>query len=279
MLIFTKMEGIGNDYIYFNGIHQNIPLNQQFIRNISAFHTGIGSDGMIVILLSDKADFMMRIFNRDGSEAKMCGNGIRCFAKFVYDHHLTDKTTFEIETLGGIKKVWLHIEDNEVVSVKVDMGHPIINTRDIPCLFSKNTIINEKCNINHQTYHITALSMGNPHAVIFVDNLDLNIKEIGSALENHALFPEGVNTAFVQVISPQYLKVRVWEKGSEETMGCGTGACASMFASYLNGLCFTRVQVELPGGILDISYENDHIYMSGPVKTVFDGCIKEEDYL
>lgn len=279
MLEFTKMEGIGNDYIYIDGIHQQVPMHSTFIQNISAFHTGIGSDGMIVILSSDKADFMMRIFNRDGSEAKMCGNGIRCFAKFVYDHRLTNQTFFTIETLGGIKKVWLNVENNEVVSVKVDMGVPVLKTEDIPCVFDKKTMINETVNVHHHDYQLTAISMGNPHVVMFVDDMDFPIREIGPVFEHHEMFPEGVNTEFVQVIDRHHIKMRVWERGSEETMACGTGACASMYASYLNGYCDSHVEVELLGGVLDIEYVDDRIYMTGPAQTVFEGKLKEEEFL
>lgn len=278
MLKFTKMEGIGNDYIYFDGIHQNIPMNQTFISKISCHHYGIGSDGMIVILPSQQYDFKMRMFNLDGSEGKMCGNGIRCFAKFVYDHGLTDKTYLEIETLGGVKKVWLMIKNQQVQSVKVDMGEPILDVHKIPCLFHKNQMINESVDIHGKTYELTSLSMGNPHTVMYVDHLDFDIDKIGPNIEHHPLFPDLVNTEFVEVINRQYLKMRVWERGSKETMACGTGACAAMFASYLNGFCDQHVQVELLGGILDISYENGHIYMTGDAHTVFEGMINEEDF-
>jgi len=279
MLKFTKMEGLGNDYIYMDGIHQDVPLTPQFIQNISRYHYGIGSDGLIVILESQKYDFKMRMFNLDGSEGRMCGNGIRCFAKFVYDHHLTRRTYLEIETLSGVKKVWLNIQDDQVISVKVDMGIPSLMVKDIPCVFEKKQMINEAIEVNDHIYRLTSLSMGNPHTVIFVDDLDFQIKEIGPLLEHHPMFPDRVNTEFVQVINPRYLKMRVWERGSGETKACGTGACASMFASYVNGLCDTQVQVELSGGILEIVYEDHRIYMTGPAKTVFEGIINEEVYL
>lgn len=278
MLKFTKMEGIGNDYIYFDGINQNIPMNETFIRKISDRHKGIGSDGMIVILNSDICDFKMRMFNLDGSEGKMCGNGIRCFAKFVYDHHLTDKTYLEIETLGGIKKVWLNVRDRIVESVKVDMGEPIIKSKDIPCLFEKETLIDEAIEVGGREYYCTSVSMGNPHVVLYVDDLDFDISVLGKQFENHPMFPESVNTEFVVRVDREHLKMRVWERGSGETLACGTGSCAVMYASYLNGFCDEKVEVELIGGKLDIEYKDGRIYMSGPARTTFEGMIDEEDY-
>ncbi len=278
MLKFTKMEGIGNDYIYFDGIHQDIPVNKTFISKISDRHFGIGSDGMIVILPSQEYDFKMRMFNIDGSEAKMCGNGIRCFAKFVYDHHLTDSTYLEIETLSGVKKVWLNIENHLVSSVKVDMGQPSLQVKDIPCLFQKEQMINEIVNIGGNHYYLTSVSMGNPHTVTYVDNLQFNIEKIGPLFEKNPLFPESVNTEFVEIVNRKYLKMRVWERGSGETMACGTGACAVMYASYVNGFCDNSVQVELLGGVLDIAYLDGKIWMTGPVRTTFEGMINEEDY-
>lgn len=278
MLKFTKMEGIGNDYVYFDGIHQNVPTSKTFISRISDRHFGIGSDGMIVILPSENYDFKMRMFNLDGSEGKMCGNGIRCFAKFVYDHHLTDQTYLEIETLAGVKKVWLTVEDNQVKSVKVDMGEPSLKVKDIPCLFEKEEMINEPILIGQQVYRLTSVSMGNPHTITYVDHLNFDIEKIGPLFEKNPLFPESVNTEFVEVVDRQHLKMRVWERGSGETMACGTGACAVMYASYVNGLCDDHVEVSLLGGNLEISYQDGRIWMSGPAKSVFEGTICEEDY-
>lgn len=278
MLKFTKMEGIGNDYIYFDGINQDIPMNKTFISKISDRHFGIGSDGMIVILPSQKYDFKMRMFNIDGSEAKMCGNGIRCFARFVYDHHLTDSTYLEVETLAGVKKIWLNIEDNCVSSVKVDMGQPSLDVKDIPCLYEKEQMINEKVMIDGHEYYLTSVSMGNPHTVTYVDSLDFDIEKIGPSFEKSHLFPESVNTEFVEVVNKKYLKMRVWERGSGETMACGTGASAVMYASYVNGLCDSHVQVELLGGVLDIEYLDGTIWMTGPARIAFEGTIDEEDY-
>lgn len=279
MLKFIKMEGIGNDYIYFDGINQNIPTDKEFIMNISDRHKGIGSDGMIVILKSDKADFKMRMFNCDGSEGKMCGNGIRCFAKFVYDYHLTDKTYLEIETLAGIKKVWLDIFNSKVRSVTVDMGIPSISVKDIPCLIDKEKVINDNIDVNNNVYKVSLVSMGNPHAVMYVDDLNFDISKIGIQFERCSLFPESMNTEFVKVNNRSHLSMRVWERGSGETLACGSGACAVMYASYLNGLCDTKVVVSLLGGKLDIELKNDHIYMSGPTRVCFKGYIEENDYI
>ena len=272
------MEGIGNDYIYVDGIHQDVIMTPAFISRISDRHFGIGSDGMIVILPSQNYDFLMRMFNRDGSEGKMCGNGIRCFAKFVYDHHLTEKTYLEIETLAGVKRVWLKVENGTVQSVRVDMGKPSLDVKMIPCLFEKTEMINEPLQINQNIYYCTAVSMGNPHVVTYVDQLDFAIEDIGPCFEKNQMFPESVNTEFVQVVSPERLKMRVWERGSGETMACGTGACAVMYASYVNGLCGRQVDVELLGGVLHIDYEDGHIFMEGPARTVFEGIMNEEDF-
>lgn len=274
-LHFTKMEGLGNDYIYVDGINQDVCMDKEFIRKISDRHFGIGSDGMIVILPSDKYDFKMRMFNLDGSEGKMCGNGIRCFAKFVYDHQLSDKHVLEIETKAGLRVVELLFEDNQCVGAKVNMGKPILTCKEIPCNFDKETMINEKVMIDNCEYKLTTISMGNPHTVTFVDDLDnLDLKEIGPKFEKNPLFPESVNTEFVKVINDHYVKMRVWERGSGETMACGTGACAVMYASYLNNYTNAKVTVELLGGCLEIEYVNGVIMMSGPAVNVFEGTIE-----
>lgn len=274
-LSFTKMEGIGNDYIYVDGINQDVPMNPEFIKKISDRHFGIGSDGMIVILPSDKYDFKMRMFNLDGSEGMMCGNGIRCFAKFCYDHHLTEKTYLQIETKSGLRTVELIFEDNQVVGAKVDMQEPITTCKEIPVLFNQDKMINQPVDIQGKTYHLTAISMGNPHVITYVDYLThLPLEKVGPVFEHHPMFPESVNTEFVEVVNDHYLKMRVWERGSGETMACGTGACAVMYASYLNGYCQSKATVELLGGCLEIEYRDGHIFMSGPATTVFEGKIK-----
>ena len=274
ILCFTKMEGIGNDYIYVDGIHQEVPMDAEFISRISNRHFGIGGDGMIVILKSDQYDFKMRMFNLDGSEGMMCGNGIRCFAKFCYDHHLTDKKVLNIETKAGLRIVELIFDGDEVVGAKVDMQEPILNCKDIPVIFDQEKMINEKVMIGDQEYALTAVSMGNPHVITYVDSLDFDIETIGKQFEHHQIFPESVNTEFVEVINDHYLKMRVWERGSGETMACGTGACAVMYASYLNGYCKEKATVELLGGKLDIELQEGHIFMTGPATTVFEGKIR-----
>jgi len=273
-LYFTKMEGIGNDYIYIDGIHQDVPMDKEFIEKISNRHFGIGGDGMIVILKSDKYDFKMRMFNLDGSEGMMCGNGIRCFAKFCYDHHLTEKKILNIETKAGLRVVELIFDGDEVVGARVDMQEPVIECQKIPVIFSKDKMINESVYIGQKEYKLTAVSMGNPHVVTYVDSLNLNIKKIGKIFEKHRMFPQSVNTEFVEVVNDHHLKMRVWERGSGETMACGTGACAVMFASYLNGYCKEKATVELLGGNLDIEYKDGHIFMTGPATTVFEGKIR-----
>ena len=278
MLKFLKMEGIGNDYVYFDGINQNVPTDETFIKKVSNRHIGIGSDGVIIILPSETCDFRMRMFNLDGSEGKMCGNGIRCFSKFVYDQGLTDKTTLKIETLAGIRTCELNVEDGKVTSVCVDMGEPITLCSDIPVNYSKVEMVNAPIEIDGNTYYCTAVSMGNPHVIQYVDTLDFDIEAIGPQFEHASLFPESVNTEFVKVVDREHLKMRVWERGSGETMACGTGACAVMYASYLNNKCDEKVDVELLGGHLQIELRDKKIFMTGPARTTFEGTLKEEDY-
>lgn len=273
-LTFTKMEGIGNDYIYIDSIHQHVPLDKEFISKISNRHFGIGSDGVIVVLPSQNYDFTMRMFNQDGSEAMMCGNGIRCFAKFCYDQKLTDKRTLIIETRSGLRQVDLLFKGEEVVGARVDMGIPVLKTKQIPCIFDKEEMIDEEIIIEDITFHLTAISMGNPHVIQFVDVLDIDLEKMGLLFEHHPMFPNSVNTEFVQVINDEYVKMRVWERGSGETLACGTGACAVMLASYINGYTKNKVTVELLGGCLFIEYLDNHIYMEGPATTVFQGVIE-----
>lgn len=274
-LHFTKMEGLGNDYIYIDGINQKVPMNKEFITKISDRHFGIGSDGMIVILPSDKYDFKMRMFNLDGSEAMMCGNGIRCFAKFIYDHKLSNKHVLEIETKSGLRIVELLFDGERCIGAKVNMDKPVLACKEIPCTYNKETMIDQEVEIDGVFYRLTSISMGNPHTVIFVDDLDsLDLKTIGPKFEHHELFPESVNTEFVKVIKDDYVKMRVWERGSGETMACGTGACAVMYASYLNNHTTNKIIVELLGGCLEIEYVDETIMMSGPATNVFEGTIE-----
>ena len=276
---FTKMHGIGNDYIYVNCMEgMDFDPVQASIR-LSDRHFGIGSDGLILICPSEVADFKMRMFNADGSEGKMCGNGVRCFAKYVYAKGLTDKTTVRVETLAGIRTARLTLENGEVTAVRVDMGSPIFNTADIPVNYSADTVVGRAVSVAGSVWSITCVSMGNPHCVVFVDDVDsLELEKIGPQFENDPLFPERVNTEFVQPIDSRTVKMRVWERGSGETWACGTGACAVAVASILNG-CITEgvhaVTVGLRGGDLLIEWDKDApdgtVYMTGPATFVYEG--------
>lgn len=281
MIKFTKMEGLGNDYVYIDCTNQDIDNGSDLAKFVSNRHFGVGSDGLILIKNSKSADFKMQMFNSDGSEAEMCGNGIRCVGKYVYDKKLTNKTNLKIETLAGIKKLTLNVEKNKVKTVKVDMGEPILDNKLIPAkdgknFKSKNGINFYKVNIdvNSELKELTCVSMGNPHAIEFVDNVsDLKIEKYGPTIEIDTHFPKKVNVEFIEIIDKNYIKMRVWERGSGETLACGTGACASVVASILNGYTNRNVTVELLGGKLDIEWNEDdnHIYMTGPATTVFEG--------
>lgn len=273
---FTKMHGCGNDYVYVNCFEETVENPADVARFVSDRHYGIGSDGLILICPSEIADFRMAMYNLDGSEGKMCGNGVRCIAKYVYDHHLTDKTQISLETLGGIKYLDLNIKDGKVETVKVDMGEPILNPEDIPVNISKDVVIYEPVEVDGRIWNMTCISMGNPHAVVFVDDTkSLNLEKMGPSFEKHAIFPEQVNTEFVHVIDRHTVDMRVWERGSGETFACGTGACATAFACILNGKTEDTVLVHLVGGDLLIEYdrETNHIFMTGPATEVFSGEI------
>ena len=278
MIKFTKMEGIGNDYVYINTFDFDITNPSELSKKISDRHFGIGSDGLILISKSDIADFKMIIYNSDGSEAEMCGNGIRCVAKYVYDKGLTNKTQITIETLAGVKKVNLILESGKVSLVKVDMGEPILKANKIPVInytVEKSLDFEEFVKTKVEGYEFTVISIGNPHAVCFVDNLDFDISKVGPIIENDKNFPNKVNVEFIQVISKNEIKMRVWERGAGETLACGTGACASVVASYLNGYVDRKVLVNLLGGKLEIEWcmEDNHVYMTGPAREVFAGEI------
>jgi diaminopimelate epimerase len=273
---FTKMQGCGNDYVYVDCTRNLIDNIRETAVRLSDRHFGIGSDGLILIRSSETADFMMDMYNNDGSSGKMCGNGIRCVAKYVYDYGLTKKTSLKIETLSGIKDIELLVEDNKVKSVTVDMGSPLMKADAIPVNSDKDELINEPIEIGGSKFNITCISMGNPHAVVFVDDIEnLKLETIGPMFEKHAMFPERVNTEFVHVLDRKHIKMRVWERGSGETLACGTGACASVIACILNGLTDHEVTVTLRGGDLMISYDepNNKVFLSGPAVTVFDGEI------
>ena len=275
---FTKMQGCGNDYVYVDVTKQMIPDPEKTAQFVSDRHFGIGSDGLILIASSEVADFQMIMYNLDGSRGEMCGNGIRCVGKYVYDHHLTDKTTITVETLAGIKTLELTLgEDGLVSKVRVDMGSPIYDAPKIPVIFPKDRMINEPIEVKGKLYHGTAVSMGNPHLVIFqeedVRGMDLAV--VGPYFETHETFPKRVNTEFVNVLDRQHLRMRVWERGSGETLACGTGACAVCAAAVMNGLTDEKVEIELRGGILTVEYNraSETIYMTGPATTVFEGDI------
>lgn len=271
---FTKMHGIGNDYVYVNCLKEKIEDPEKMAIFVSDRHFGIGSDGLILIYPSEVADFEMRMYNADGSRGEMCGNGIRCVAKYVYDYGLTDKTSISVETLGGIKYLDLTVEDGKVVLVKVDMGSPILASEEIPIVSEQEQVINEILEVNGQEYRMTGVSMGNPHAVIFADDVQgLDLEKIGPDFENHPRFPKRINTEFVRVIDSKTVEMRVWERGSGETLACGTGACATAVACVLNGKTDDEITVRLLGGDLQIQWnrEANKVYMTGPATVVFDG--------
>ena len=282
---FTKMHGCGNDYVYVDCTKKVISNISETAIRVSDRHFGIGSDGLILIKASDVADFEMDMYNADGSRGKMCGNGIRCVAKYVYDHGLTDKTTITVNTLSGIKTLQLTVEDGKVSKVRVDMGEPELIPAQVPVKASvlgladdrREAIVAEPLEIKGGSYDITCVSMGNPHCITFIeeDVRDFPLEEVGPVFEKHELFPERVNTEFINVIDKDHLRMRVWERGSGETLACGTGACAVAVASYLNGFTGRSVDIELLGGHLEIVYDEktNHVFMTGPATEVFSGEI------
>lgn len=274
---FTKMHGCGNDYVYVNLFDEKVENPAEVSIKVSDRHFGIGSDGLITIGPSDKADFRMHIYNADGSEAEMCGNGIRCVAKYVYDHHLTDKTEITVETGAGILTLILFPKDGKVEQVRVDMGEPILEPSQIPVLAKGDKVIDEPIEVGGKTWNMTCVSMGNPHAVVFVDDTaNFPLETYGPLFENHERFPKRTNTEFVQIISRTEANMRVWERGSAETWACGTGTCACVMACILNGKTEDKVLVHLRGGDLTIEYdrESNHVFMTGPATEVFSGEIE-----
>ena len=274
---FTKMHGIGNDYIYVNCFEEKVDNPEKVSIYVSDRRKGIGSDGLVMIMPSDKADFRMRIFNADGSEAMMCGNATRCIGKYVYDKGLTDKTEITLETNSGIKYLTLFPENGKVEFVEVDMGKAILTPKDIPVNSDKERFISEPVEVDGKEYKITCVSMGNPHAIVYMDDIkDLDLEKIGPSFENHKLFPDRINTEFIEVIDSHTLNMRVWERGSGETFACGTGACASVVASVLNGYCNhdEEVTVHLRGGDKKITWNSDGtVIMKGPAALICDGDI------
>lgn len=273
---FTKMHGLGNDYIVIDDRARKIPERRlsRLAREMSDRHFGIGSDGIILILPSKTADFRMRMFNSDGSEAEMCGNGIRIFARYLYDHRLTRKTELAIETLAGIIRPKLQVRSGKVRSVTVDMGPPRLERSEIPMKGRPGRVINEPLEVLGERLLVTSVSMGNPHCVTFVDNAErFPVDRFGPVIEHHELFPRRTNVEFVQVVSPTELRMRVWERGAGETLACGTGASASAVAAHLTGRAGRKVVLHLRGGDLKVSWDEktDHVFITGPAEEVFTG--------
>ena len=278
MVKFTKMHGLGNDYVYMDAINQKIENRSELAKFVSDRHFGIGSDGLILICPSEKADFRMQMFNQDGSEAEMCGNGIRCVGKFVYDKGLTNKTTITDETLAGIKTLVMTEKNGKIEAVRVDMGEPILEPKLIPVISEENPVKNLQLKVEDKEFKFTCVSMGNPHAVAFIeeDVNDFDICKYGAKLEVNKAFPNKANIEFINVIDDKTLKMRVWERGAGETLACGTGACASAVAAMLNGYTSREVTVHLLGGDLKIEWSkaDNHVYMTGTATTVFEGEIE-----
>ena len=300
LLHFTKMEGCGNDYIYVNGFTEKLPQERktELVKKLSRLHFGIGGDGVIFINPSEKADFEMEMYNKDGSRGRMCGNGIRCVGKYVYDHGMTNrKTEITVESFGEVKKLELSCRDGKMLTARVNMGRPVLEAAKIPVLSEKSPVINEPIEAAGRTWRMTCVSMGNPHDVIFVEDEDLkarglrdengelladgdirnlDLEKIGPQFEYHPCFPERTNTEFVQVMDRGHVNMRVWERGSGETLACGTGCCATAVACVLNGKTDRKVEVNLLGGKLLIEWDEvtDDIYMTGPAETVFDGTVE-----
>lgn len=279
---FTKMHGIGNDYIYVNCFEETVEDPEKLSIKLSRRHFSVGSDGLVLIMPSEKADFRMRIFNADGSEAKMCGNATRCIGKYVYDRGLTDKTELTLETNSGIKTLSLTVRDGKAEEIEVDMGSLITKPADIPVNVSGSDFINRPMEIDGKIYGVTCVSVGNPHAVVFVnDTRSIDIEKIGPLFENHELFPDRINTEFIRVVDENTLEMRVWERGSGETYACGTGACASAAAAVLNGYCKydSPITVHLIGGDLRIKCSSGgRITMTGGAEIVYDGIVTD-DYI
>lgn len=276
---FTKMHGCGNDYVYINGFTEKIKQEEKpdFVRRVSDRHFGIGSDGVIFINPSEEADFEMEMFNADGSRSEMCGNGIRCVAKYVHDRGLTSREQFSIISGGQVKLMDLTVRDGETTAVRVDMGEPELAARNIPVSADTERAVNAPITVCGKEYRMTCVSMGNPHAVVFMENVEgLKIEELGPHFENHERFPRRTNTEFVQVLDRSSVRMRVWERGTGETLACGTGCCATAVACVLNGLTGRKVVVQVTGGELTIEWDekSNHVFMTGPADFVFDGEIE-----
>lgn len=275
-MIFTKMHGLGNDYVCINCFRERVEDPSGFARTLCDRHYGIGADGLILICPSKVSDFKMEIYNSDGSVAGMCGNGIRCLGKYVYDYRLTGKETLSIETKSGIRNMHLHIQDGKACGAMVDMGVPRLNAHSIPILSEKDLVINDPIEVQKKNYRMTGISMGNPHAVIFSEEINgISLEETGRELEFHPRFPERANIEFCHVTARERMEIRVWERGVGETLACGTGACAAVVASVLNDLTDEEVIVKLLGGELSVRWDRkvNHVFLEGPAVKVFDGVL------
>ena len=275
-MIFTKMHGLGNDYVCINCFRERVEDPSGFARTLCDRHYGIGADGLILICPSKVSDFKMEIYNSDGSVAGMCGNGIRCLGKYVYDYRLTGKETLSIETKSGIRNMHLHIQNGKACSARVDMGVPRLNAHSIPILSEKDLVINDPIEVQEKNYRMTGISMGNPHAVIFSEEINgISLEETGRELEFHPRFPERANIEFCHVTARNRMEIRVWERGVGETLACGTGACAAVVASVLNDLTDEEVIVKLLGGELSVRWDRkvNHVFLEGPAVKVFDGVL------
>ena len=275
-MIFTKMHGLGNDYVCINCFRERVEDPSGFARTLCDRHYGIGADGLILICPSKVSDFKMEIYNSDGSVAGMCGNGIRCLGKYVYDYRLTGKETLSIETKSGIRNMHLHIQDGKACGAMVDMGVPRLNAHSIPILSEKDLVINDPIEVQKKNYRMTGISMGNPHAVIFSEEINgISLEETGRELEFHPRFPERANIEFCHVTARDRMEIRVWERGVGETLACGTGACAAVVASVLNDLTDEEVLVKLLGGELSVRWDRkvNHVFLEGPAVKVFDGVL------
>lgn len=273
-MYFTKMHGAGNDYIYINGFTEHPADLHTLAKTLSDRHFGVGSDGLVIILPSDICDFKMRMFNPDGSEAEMCGNAARCIAKFVFDKGLTDKTELTLETKAGVKKLRLYTQNGKVEQVRVDMGEPILSPDAIPVKSDRPILVSEPVEVDSGTFRMTCVSMGNPHAVIFLPDFEtFDLHRIGRQIECHEMFPQRTNVEFAIVESPGQIRMRVWERGTGETLACGTGACATLVAAVLNGISARKAILKLSGGDLEIEWDekDNHVYMTGGATTVFEG--------
>lgn len=274
---FTKMHGIGNDYVYVDGTKEKVENRAELAIRLSNRNFGIGSDGLIFINDSDVADFEMEMYNADGSRSEMCGNGIRCVGKFVYDHGLTDKKEITVETLAGIKVLKFQIENGKVKTVEVDMGEPVLKAEEVPVVSESEEAVMEEIIVDGEKYQMTCVSMGNPHAVMFVDDVkNFPLETVGPKFEFHERFPRRVNAEFVRIIDREHIEMRVWERGSGETMACGTGACAVAVAAIKNGFVNDRVTIHLLGGDLEIFWdrEKNRVFMTGPAEISFEGEIE-----